>query len=123
MKEDKKYYNHPFGDIPIEEVQSRINECDVRARLLQDDFFDTMVKLIDETGDGDGMEKEKNRIYYVRKMKELQKQINIQFNYTRQLQLDLSKTALEDAFSPHIKSLLIKSYQDRIKELEEEDDV
>ena len=42
MSEDKKYYNDVFGNISPEEVQSRINKCDTKVRVLQDDFFDTL---------------------------------------------------------------------------------
>ena len=55
-------------------------------------------------------------------MKEIQTQICHQLNYGRQLQIDLSKSALEDAFSPHLKSMLIGMYEKQIEELKEENE-
>ena len=43
MEEDKKYYENPFGNIPREEVQKRINECDTKTDVLLGDFFDTLL--------------------------------------------------------------------------------
>ena len=126
MEEDKKYYENPFGNIPREEVQKRINECDTKTDVLQGDFFDTLLKLIDNKVDksedrDERMKQVEDEMYYVSKLKELQKHINLQLNYTRQLSMDLTREALEDAFTPHIKSLLISGYQKKIKELEDSD--
>lgn len=123
MSEDKKYYNDVFGNISPEEVQSRINKCDTKVRVLQDDFFDTLLKLIDNRNDKPTGNQVKNEMYYVRKMKELQTHINHQLNYSRSLQMDLTRSSLEQAFTPHIKSMLIDQYEEKIKELKEESDV
>ena len=123
MSEDKKYYNDVFGNISPEEVQSRINKCDTKVRVLQDDFFDTLLKLIDNRNDKPTGDQVKNEMYYVRKMKELQTHINHQLNYSRSLQMDLTRSSLEQSFTPHIKSMLIDQYEEKIKELKEESDV
>tara|TARA_B100001094_G_C17515569_1_gene477660 strand:+ start:69 stop:437 length:369 start_codon:yes stop_codon:yes gene_type:complete len=121
MKDDKKYYDHPFGNISIDDVRSKIDECDNKVEHLQEDFFNTLLELIDGKDNEDGIERERDRIYYVRKMKSLQKQINHQLNYSKQLSMDLARTSLEEAFTPHVKSMLIDSYQKKIEELENED--
>ena len=37
--------------------------------------------------------------------------------------MDLTRSSLEQAFTPHIKSMLIDQYEEKIKELKEESDV
>ena len=132
MKEDKKYSENIWGSIPREEYQKRIDQCDTKRRVLQDDYFDTLKKFVDVRIDtiinpekptnDESMDRAKDELYYVRKMKEIQTHICHQLNYGRQLQIDLSKSALEDAFSPHLKSMLIGMYEKQIEELKEENE-
>ena len=132
MKEDKKYSENIWGSIPREEYQKRIDQCDTKRRVLQDDYFNTLQKFVDVRIDtiinpekptnDESMDRARDELYYVRKMKEIQTQICHQLNYGRQLQIDLSKSALEDAFSPHLKSMLIGMYEKQIEELKEENE-
>ena len=132
MKEDKKYSENIWGSIPREEYQKRIDQCDTKRRVLQDDYFETLQKFVDVRIDtiinpekptnDESMDRARDELYYVRKMKEIQTHICHQLNYGRQLQIDLSKSALEDAFSPHLKSMLIGMYEKQIEELKEENE-
>tara|TARA_S200000501_G_scaffold252946_1_gene237052 strand:+ start:18335 stop:18736 length:402 start_codon:yes stop_codon:yes gene_type:complete len=130
--EDKKYKRDILDGISREEVQKLIDRSDTTKRVLQQDYFETLTKLIDVRVDvitnkdndvdvEESMDRAKDEMFYIRKMKELQTGICHHLNYSRELQLDLSKSALEDAFTPRIKSMIIDSYKEKIKELEEDD--
>ena len=99
-------------------MSNKDKKLDIQKRLddKQNDYFGLVTGFQkDGTPVDDDYQKTKFE-YKWEKMKELQKEIIYLSNYEREVSLEIARKALEEAFTPRIKSMLSKKVQ---KEMED----
>ena len=105
-------------DISTETWNDKKSKLEGRIETYQMEFWDIMLDLIDRNPDR--ITEKKPKYYWVERLKELQININHTSNFIREVQLQVSREALEEAFTPTIKKSLIENYRNKIEELENE---
>ena len=78
----------------------------IQIDLKQDEYFRLLFDMINHK---EGLiTKKKTYSYWWERLKELQLSINIYSNIHRDVSVDIAKSALEEAFTPRIKSMIME---------------
>ena len=81
---------------------------------LQDEYFQLLIDVAN--GNKGRLDRTRNHIYYWERLKDLQQQILHYVNVGREIGLEIAREALEDAFTPKIKSMLSAKVRKEIED-------
>ena len=88
----------------MDDKEKQVKRIHTKVDELQDEYFQL---LIDVANHNTGiLDRTRNHIYYWERLKDLQQQILHYVNVGREIGLEIAREALEDAFTPKIKSML-----------------
>ena len=88
------------------ELEKRIEKTKSKIDTNQDEYFTLLFDMINHK---EGLITEKKTYsYWWERLKELQLSINIYSNIHRDVSVDIAKSALEEAFTPRIKSMIME---------------
>ena len=88
------------------ELEKRIEKTKSKIDTNQDEYFTLLFDMINHK---EGLITEKKTYtYWWERLKELQLTINIYSNIHRDVSMDIAKSALEEAFTPRIKSMIME---------------
>ena len=86
------------------DLEKRLSKTKSKIDFQQDEYFVLLFDMINHT---EGLITEKKTYsYWWEKLKELQLSINTYSNIARETSMDIAKSALEEAFTPRLKSML-----------------
>ena len=88
------------------DLEKRLSKTKSKIDFHQDEYFTLLFDMINHT---EGLITEKKTYsYWWERLKELQLSINIYSNIHRDVSVDIAKSALEEAFTPRIKSMIME---------------
>ena len=91
------------------ELEKRIEKTKSKIDTNQDEYFTLLFDMINHK---EGLITEKKTYtYWWERLKELQLTINIYSNIHRDVSMDIAKSALEEAFTPRIKEMLMEQLE------------
>ena len=88
------------------ELEKRIEKTKSKIDNYQEEYFTLLFDMINNKEDL--ITEKKGYNYYWERLKELQLTINIYSNIHRDISIDIAKSALEEAFTPRIKEMLME---------------
>ena len=91
------------------ELEKRIDKTKTKIDNYQDEYFTLLFDMINNKEDL--ITEKKGYNYYWERLKELQLTINIFSNIHRDISIDIAKSALEEAFTPRIKEMLMEKLE------------
>jgi len=109
-------YYKPYSDWDNKKIILTKSEVEHRIENYQNEYFEILINIC--SNNQSIITKNKGFTYWLERMKELQINLDNQFKCNREMSVELARRHLEEAFTPHLKSLLSKQAQ---KEIEEEE--
>ena len=91
------------------ELEKRIDKTKTKIDNYQEEYFTLLFDMINNKEDL--ITEKKGYNYYWERLKELQLTINIFSNIHRDISIDISKSALEEAFTPRLKEMLMEKLE------------
>ena len=91
------------------ELEKRIEKTKSKIDNYQEEYFTLLFDMINNKEDL--ITEKKGYNYYWERLKELQLTINIFSNIHRDISIDIAKSALEEAFTPRIKEMLMEQLE------------
>jgi hypothetical protein len=91
------------------ELEKRIDKTKTKIDNYQEEYFTLLFDMINNKEDL--ITEKKGYNYYWERLKELQLTINIFSNIHRDISIDIAKSALEEAFTPRIKEMLMEKLE------------
>ena len=91
------------------ELEKRIEKTKSKIDNYQEEYFTLLFDMINNKEDL--ITEKKGYNYYWERLKELQLTINIFSNIHRDISIDIAKSALEEAFTPRIKEMLMEKLE------------
>jgi len=91
------------------ELEKRIDKTKTKIDNYQEEYFTLLFDMINNKEDL--ITEKKGYNYYWERLKELQLSINIYSNIHRDISVDIAKSALEEAFTPRIKEMLMEKLE------------
>ena len=91
------------------ELEKRIDKTKSKIDNYQEEYFTLLFDMINNKEDL--ITEKKGYNYYWERLKELQLTINIFSNIHRDISIDIAKSALEEAFTPRIKEMLMEKLE------------
>ena len=91
------------------ELEKRIEKTKSKIDNYQEEYFTLLFDMINNKEDL--ITEKKGYNYYWERLKELQLTINIYSNIHRDISIDIAKSALEEAFTPRIKEMLMEKLE------------
>ena len=91
------------------ELEKRIDKTKSKIDNYQEEYFTLLFDMINNKEDL--ITEKKGYTYYWERLKELQLTINIYSNIHRDISIDIAKSALEEAFTPRIKEMLMEKLE------------
>ena len=91
------------------ELEKRIDKTKSKIDNYQEEYFTLLFDMINNKEDL--ITEKKGYNYYWERLKELQLTINIYSNIHRDISIDIAKSALEEAFTPRIKEMLMEKLE------------
>jgi len=88
------------------DLEKRIDKTKSKIDNYQEEYFTLLFDMINNKEDL--ITEKKGYNYYWERLKELQLTINIYSNIHRDISIDIAKSALEEAFTPRIKEMLME---------------
>ena len=91
------------------DLEKRLSKTKSKIDFHQDEYFTLLFDMINHK---EGLITEKKTYtYWWERLKELQLTINIYSNIHRDVSMDIAKSALEEAFTPRIKEMLMEQLE------------
>ncbi|MBU88741.1 MAG: hypothetical protein QGG04_09225 [Candidatus Marinimicrobia bacterium] len=97
-------------------VNDKLQKIETKIELLQDEYFELLINVV--SNNQSIITKNKGYTYWNERLKELQRQINLYCNYGREVGLEKARDALEEAFTPRIRSMLNEKVVKEIEDVE-----
>ena len=94
--------------------KKQVNRIHKKVDELQDEYFQLLIDVAN--GNKGRLDRTRNHIYYWERLKDLQQQILHYVNVGREIGLEIAREALEDAFTPKIKSMLSAKVRKEIED-------
>ena len=91
------------------ELEKRIDKTKTKIDNYQEEYFTLLFDMINNKEDL--ITEKKGYNYYWERLKELQLTINIFSNIHRDISIDIAKSALEEAFTPRIKEMIMEKLE------------
>ena len=91
------------------DLEKRIDKTKSKIDNYQEEYFTLLFDMINNKEDL--ITEKKGYNYYWERLKELQLTINIYSNIHRDISIDIAKSALEEAFTPRIKEMLMEKLE------------
>ena len=91
------------------DLEKRLSKTKSKIDFHQDEYFTLLFDMINNKEDL--ITEKKGYNYYWERLKELQLTINIFSNIHRDISIDIAKSALEEAFTPRIKEMLMEKLE------------
>ncbi len=96
------------------DLEKSLSKTKSKIDFHQDEYFTLLFDMINHT---EGLiTKNKPYSYWWENLKELQLSINTYSNISRETSMDIAKSALEEAFTPKIKSMLSDEVRKKIED-------
>mgnify|MGYP001193291629 CR=1 FL=1 len=100
----------------VEVSKEKRQKIEDKIEFLQDEYFEILINIC--SNNQSIITKNKGYTYWLERLKELQRQINMFCNYGRELGLETARLALEEAFTPRIRKMLNEKV---LKEIEDDE--
>ena len=98
----------------MDDKEKQVKRIHTKVDELQDEYFQLLIDVVNNnTGK---LDRTRNHIYYWERLKDLQQQILHYVNVCREIGLEIAREALEDAFTPKIKSMLSAKVRKKIED-------
>ena len=98
----------------MDDKEKQVKRIHKKVDELQDEYFQLLIDVVNNnTGK---LDRTRNHIYYWERLKDLQQQILHYVNVGREIGLEIAREALEDAFTPKIKSMLSAKVRKKIED-------
>ena len=98
----------------MDDKEKQVKRIHTKVDELQDEYFQLLIDVVNNnTGK---LDRTRNHIYYWERLKDLQQQILHYVNVGREIGLEIAREALEDAFTPKIKSMLSAKVRKEIED-------
>jgi len=98
----------------MDDKEKQVKRIHTKVDELQDEYFQLLIDVVNNnTGK---LDRTRNHIYYWERLKDLQQQILHYVNVGREIGLEIAREALEDAFTPKIKSMLSAKVRKKIED-------
>ena len=91
------------------DLEKSLSKTKYKIDFHQDEYFTLLFDMINNKEDL--ITEKKGYTYYWERLKELQLTINIYSNIHRDISIDITKSALEEAFTPRIKEMLMEKLE------------
>ena len=98
----------------MDDKEKQVKRIHTKVDELQDEYFQLLIDVVNNnTGK---LDRTRNHIYYWERLKDLQQQILHYVNVCREIGLEIAREALEEAYTPKIKSMLSDEIRKEIEE-------
>ena len=98
----------------MDDKEKQVKRIHTKVDELQDEYFQLLIDVVNNnTGK---LDRTRNHIYYWERLKDLQQQILHYVNVCREIGLEIAREALEEAFTPKIKSMLSAKVRKKIED-------
>ena len=98
----------------MDDKEKQVKRIHTKVDELQDEYFQLLIDVVN--GNKGRLDRTRNHIYYWERLKDLQQQILHYVNVAREIGLEIAREALEDAFTPKIKSMLSAKVRKKIED-------
>ena len=98
----------------MDDKEKQVKRIHTKVDELQDEYFQLLIDVVNKnTG---RLNRTRNHIYYWERLKDLQQQILHYVNVGREIGLEIAREALEEAYTPKIKSMLSDEVRKKIED-------
>ena len=98
----------------MDDKEKQVKRIHTKVDELQDEYFQLLIDVVNNnTGK---LDRTRNHIYYWERLKDLQQQILHYVNVCREIGLEIAREALEEAYTPKIKSMLSAKVRKKIED-------
>ena len=98
----------------MDDKEKQVKRIHTKVDELQDEYFQLLIDVVNKnTG---RLDRTRNHIYYWERLKDLQQQILHYVNVCREIGLEIAREALEEAYTPKIKSMLSDEVRKKIED-------
>ena len=98
----------------MDDKEKQVKRIHTKVDELQDEYFQLLIDVVNNnTGK---LDRTRNHIYYWERLKDLQQQILHYVNVGREIGLEIAREALEEAYTPKIKSMLSDEVRKKIED-------
>ena len=98
----------------MDDKEKQVKRIHTKVDELQDEYFQLLIDVVNNnTGK---LDRTRNHIYYWERLKDLQQQILHYVNVGREIGLEIAREALEEAYTPKIKSMMSDEIRKEIED-------
>ena len=98
----------------MDDKEKQAKRIHTKVDELQDEYFQLLIDVVN--GNTEIIDENRSYIYHWDRLKDLQQQILHYVNVCREIGLEIAREALEDAFTPKIKSMLSAKVRKKIED-------